>query len=352
MAPGAFSLKVCSMSRHGVFTEADWATTALKDGEEEVGEYFNDNAVMTLCKLFAGNNNLVDSLAFDYLSRSTRPDKESFRRCFTPSSLEREPWQPRLNSNPKHLDEDWLFLPINISDHWVCVLRLVVFTSRSEQQIKLFYVDSLSDEENRRGDKIEDLLAGTPFYPNGSDKVQCEWTRLYAPIQNELECGARACLHGFLLSSIIKTKPIDLVTEGDLMQAMFVHDSVHAMQHARTWARQCLALEKLVPPAEIDIKYLTMSWDEVVLYRTIEATINAPTSDVANKEAEKETIKERRRLMAKLRKRKQREGDRLAQQSRRPTKQSRRSWRKDPAHFPIIFLFFYFFLFYSSDFTL
>ena len=338
------------MSRHGVFAEADWATTALKDGEEEVGEYFNDNAVMTLCKLFAGNNNLVDSLVFDYLSRSTRPDKESFRRCFTPSSLEREPWQPRLNSNPKNLDEDWLFLPINISDHWVCVLRLVVFTSRSEQQIKLFYVDSLSDEENKRGDKIEDLLAGTPFYPNESDKVQCEWTRLYAPIQNELECGARACLHGFLLSSIIKTKPIDLVTEGDLMQAMFVHDSVHAMQHARTWARQCLALEKLVPPAEIVMKYLTMTWDEVVLYKTIQASINAPTSDVASKDTGKETIKERRRLMAKLRKRKQRENDRLVQQSRpsnqsrRPTKQSRRSssptlvteGRIDPAHFPIM----------------
>jgi hypothetical protein len=112
-----------------------------------------------------------------------------------------------------------------------------------------------------------------------------------------------------------------------------------------------LALEKLVPPAEIDMKYLTMSWDEVVLYKTIQASINAPTSDVASKEAGKETIKERRRQMAKLRKRKQRENDRLAQQSRRPIKQSRRptnqthprsssptlvtEGRKDPAHFPI-----------------
>ena len=70
---------VYSMSRLSVFTEADWATTDLKDGEDEEGEYFNDNAVMTLCKLFAGNKNLVDLLAYDYFSRSTRSDKESFR---------------------------------------------------------------------------------------------------------------------------------------------------------------------------------------------------------------------------------------------------------------------------------
>jgi hypothetical protein len=79
------------MSRLNEFVREDWAATA-----EDT--FFNDNAVMTLFNLFAGNENLVDSLGFDYLSRWT-PDKESFKRCFTPSRLERAPWLPRSNNS-------------------------------------------------------------------------------------------------------------------------------------------------------------------------------------------------------------------------------------------------------------
>ena len=246
------------MSRLIEFARADWAST-----DEDT--YFNDNAVMTLFKLFAGNENLVDSLVFDYLSRQT-PDKETFQRCFTPSRLERAPWVPRSNSNPKHLDEEWLLFPIYIivsgNKHWVCVLREEVYTSSYTQKITLYYVDSIESETYE--DNVKALLAGTPFYPDCSEKTESKWIRLHVREQIDgSECGARACLHGFILSSVIGEKGIDcnMSLHGDFLQQLWGEASVRAMQHARTWARQCLAFEKLVPPAEIDIKYLTMSWD-------------------------------------------------------------------------------------------
>ena len=77
------------MSRLTAFSREDWAST-----DEDT--YSNDNAVMTLFKLFAGNENLVDLVVFDYLSRET-PDKESFMRSFIPSRLEEYSWLQDFN---------------------------------------------------------------------------------------------------------------------------------------------------------------------------------------------------------------------------------------------------------------
>ena len=275
------------MSRFIRFARADWAST-----NEDT--YFNDNAVMTLFKLFAGNENLVDSLVFDYLSRQT-PDTESFQRCFTPSRLERVPWLPRRNSKPKHLDQEWLLFPINIivsgNKHWVCVLREAVFTTSYTQKITLYYVDSLESEMYE--DNVKALLAGTPFYPDCSDKIESEWIRLHVQEQIDgSECGARAGLHGFILSSVIGEKGIacNMSLHGDFLQQLCLEASAHAMLHARTWARQCLALRMPVNLTDIKTKFLGLGW-----------------KDVTN---------ERRRVRNRLRKRKERDCP-IQQSSRR-----------------------------------
>ena len=115
----------------------------------------------------------------------------------------------------------------------------------TRKKITLYYVDSIESETYE--DNVKALLAGTPFYPDCSDKIESEWIRLHVREQIDgSECGARACLHGFILSSVIGEKGIDcnMSLHGDFLQQLWGEAPVRVMQHARTWARQCLAFEK------------------------------------------------------------------------------------------------------------
>ena len=169
------------------FLKEDWNTTAF-------GEQYNDNAVLTLFELFAHKENLVNSLVFDFLDRKPM-DVARFLKRFKPSVREPNPWFPGLTSTS--LDEPWMVFPINVyKSHWVCVLRTTVFTSPTTQRIQLFYADSVQCTFYE--DRVKELLSETPLFPRGSAVFSCEWTRIDCVPQRESECGARACLHGFL----------------------------------------------------------------------------------------------------------------------------------------------------------
>ena len=239
----------------------DWLST-------ENGAYFNDQAVMFLFELIARTQNRVNSWVFRYLYGDY--DIEEFKVRFNPSRLEKDPWITGRTTTS--LDEGWMVLPINIENlgkHWVCVLRTAVFTSPGTQKINLFYVDSIKG--NYYEEYVKGFLSGTPLFPSDTENFQCEWIRLEVEQQSEVECGARACLHAHILAAMVQDNEMTLEfmtsLKECLQEILSESQTIEALMNARVWARQSIALKRLVAFSEIDMVYEDMDWKRVLQSR-------------------------------------------------------------------------------------
>ena len=97
--------------------------------------------------------------------------------------------------NGRSLNCSKIIIPCHIDEgmgHWVLVIR-----EKEENTINVYYIDSLTRSEGRQK-KVFNVLHGTPLAPLCD---HCSWINLPNPCQQEVECGARVCLHIQLCST-------------------------------------------------------------------------------------------------------------------------------------------------------
>ena len=210
----------------------DWDSTAYES-------YFNDNAVMSLFEMIARPENRVNSWVFKYLDDYNQPDLNRFKRRFKPSIIEKKPWDTGITTT--NLDEPWIVMPFNITrvgKHWVSLLRTAVFTSETTQAVKLYYFDSING--NHYEEHVKSLLSDTPLFSTDSNQFGCEWIRINVEEQQEVECGARACLHAYIAVASVRDKDMNLTFVNSLrnnLQGLFQDKDVKEfLKKARAWA--------------------------------------------------------------------------------------------------------------------
>ena len=84
-------------------------------------------------------------------------------------------------------------VPICRHDHWVSIVR-----KHDGLKWVIYYLDSIEAGSRQRMKRYSEALRDSPFCPIHNEDV--EWVAAPIVLQSELECGARACLHGILFA--------------------------------------------------------------------------------------------------------------------------------------------------------
>ena len=118
---------------------------------------------------------------------------------------------------------------------------------------------------------MKSLLSDTPLFPTDSNQFECEWIRINVEEQQEVECGARACLHAYIVVASVRDKEMNLnfmITLRNTLQGFFQNkDTKDLLKKSRTWARQSIALKRLLNFDDIDDSFLQLNWKEALQHR-------------------------------------------------------------------------------------